>query len=145
VTDFPKRDRPFAGVVPKLMLLLGWGVMAFGVLGLFHSSNRTHPEQWARWFFGSLAAHDFIVAPIVFAAGTLLVTRIPAPWRAPIQGGLIASGIIALTAWPFLRGYGRDPDNPSILPNNYAIGLIVVLAIVWVTVGLISARERRRR
>ena len=134
--------RSFEGSFAKLMLMLGWGVMAFGVVGLLHNSSRTHPDQWVKWFFGSLVAHDFIVAPVVFAIGALLVARIPAPWRAPIQGGLIATGIITLMSWPFLRGYGRDPSNPSVLPNNYAEGLLVVLAVVWAAVGLVCLWRR---
>jgi hypothetical protein len=123
------------------MLVLGWGVMAFGVVSLFHSSSRTHPDQWVRWFLGSLVAHDFIVAPVVFTIGALLVGRIPAPWRAPIQGGLIATGILTLMSWPFLRGYGRDPNDPSVLPNNYAVSLVIVLAVVWAVVGLCVRRR----
>ena len=124
------------------MLLLGWGLIAFGVGGLIHSSSRTHPDQWVKWFLGSLVAHDLIVAPVVFAIGTALVARIPPPRRAPIQGGLIATGIITLMSWPFLRGYGRNPSNPSVLPNNYAVNLVIVLAVVWAVVGLLSLRRR---
>lgn len=72
----------------------------------------------------------------------MLVARIPAPVRAPIQGGLIATGIITLMSWPFLRGYGRDPSNPSVLPNNYAVSLLIVLAVVWAVVGLLCLRRR---
>jgi hypothetical protein len=116
--------------------------MAFGVMGLIHNSSRTHPDQWVKWFIGSLVAHDFIVAPLVFAIGALLVARIPAAWRAPIQSGLIATGIIVLMSWPLLRGYGRDPRNPSVLPNNYAVNLVIVLAVVWAVVGLVCLWRR---
>jgi hypothetical protein len=124
------------------MLLLGWGLMAFGVVGLIHNSSRTHPDQWVKWFFGSLVAHDFIVAPVVFAIGALLVARIPGPLRAPIQGGLIATGIITPMSWPLLRGYGRDPSNSSVLPNNYAVSLLIVLAVLWAVVGLLCLWRR---
>jgi hypothetical protein len=124
------------------MLLLGWGLMAFGVVGLIHNSSRTHPDQWVKWFFGSLVAHDFIVAPVVFTIGAFLVARIPALSRAPIQGGLIATGIITLMSWPFLRGYGRDPSNPSVLPNNYAVSLVIVVAVAWAVAGLLCLGRR---
>jgi hypothetical protein len=123
----------------------GWIVMAFGLWGLFHDSARTHPSEWARWFFGALFVHDFIVAPAVFLAAALVVARIPARGKAPLQCGLIASGIVGVTAWPFVRGYGRRPDNSSVLPNNYAAGLLIVIGLIWVTVGVAIAWRRAQR
>jgi hypothetical protein len=119
------------------MLLLGVGAMAFGVQGLFHSAERTHPGEWAKWFFGALLAHDFVAAPAVFLIGALLAARVPARVRAPIQAALMATGIASLMSWPLLRGYGRDPANASALPNNYAVGLLVVLGVVWTLVVLV--------
>jgi hypothetical protein len=141
----PRAGGPFQGVFATSMLLLGWAVMAFGVVGLIHNSGRTRPDQWVKWFFGSLVAHDFVVAPVVFGIGALLAARIPARWRAPIQGGLIATGIIALMSWPLLRGYGKDPRDLSALPNNYAANLVIVLGVVWAVVGLLVYVRRRRR
>jgi hypothetical protein len=120
----------------------GWIVMAFGIWGLFNDSARTHPTEWARWFFGALVVHDFVVAPIVFLVAALLLARIPARWKAPLQCGLIASAIVAATAWPFLRGYGRRPDNSSVLPNNYSVGLLVVIGLIWIAVGAVTALLR---
>lgn len=110
---------------------IGLTVLAYGVGGLIVESDRTHPEQWIRWFAGSLIVHDFIVAPLVIAVGSLLVNRVRAPYRAAVQGAAIATGIITLTTWPFLRGYGLRPDNTSVLPNNYTVGLSIVVGAVW--------------
>jgi len=124
---------------------LGWLVIAYGVWGLFDNSNRTNPEQWIRWFIGSLVVHDFVVAPLTFAVGTLLVARIPRWIRAPFQAGLIVSAIIVLTTWPLVRGYGLRSDNPSALPNDYVAGLVIVLVAVWSLVGVVAWRAWKHR
>jgi len=126
-------------------LALGWLVMGYGVWGLLDNASRTNPDQWIRWFTGSLIAHDLVVAPVTFAVGALVVGRIPLRFRPPFQGGLIASAIIVLATWPLVRGYGLRADNPSALPNNYLAGLALVLAVVWSAVAIIAMRSWRRR
>ena len=125
---------------------VGLAILAFGFGGLIVEGERTHPAQWIRWFAGSLVVHDFLVAPLVIAAGSVLVSRVRAPYRAVVQGALIASGIITLTTWPFLRGYGLRSDNASVLPNNYALGLSIVVAVVWlVAAGVLLGAWRRSK
>jgi hypothetical protein len=133
---------PFATNLARAFAIIGSGVMVFGVLGLFHSASRTHPGQWVRWWLGGLVVHDLIVAPLVIAFGAFMIGRARGWWRAPLQGGLIATGIVTLVAWPFLRGYGLNPDNPSVLPGNYAWGLAGTLAIIWSITAVIAWRRR---
>jgi len=129
-----------------ICLIAGWAVIAYGIGGLLLNADRTHPEQWIRWVVGALVVHDLIVAPLVFALGAYLVARIPPGARAATQGALFASGVVVLTAWPFLRGYGLLADNPSALPNNYALGLAIVLSLVWAaTAVLLTWTWRRNR
>lgn len=123
----PRVFWPLAGI--------GIAVMGYGLYGLFENSSRTHPSQWVRWFVGAAIAHDFVVAPIVIGVGVVVVRRVHGLLKAPLQGALIATGILVLLAYPFVRGYGRSPGNPTVLPNNYARGLVVVLAIVWIVAG----------
>jgi hypothetical protein len=113
------------------MAVVGWIVIAFGIWGLFEDSSRTHPDQWIRWFLGGAIAHDYLVAPLVFAAGRFVVARVPLIYRPSVQGGLVASALVATVAWPLVAGFGRSAGNPSALPSNYALGLGVVLVIVW--------------
>jgi hypothetical protein len=124
---------------------LGWLVIGYGIWGLIDNANRTNPGQWILWFAGSLIAHDLVVAPLTFAVGAFLVSRIPRGLRGPLQAGLIASAIIVLTAWPLVRGYGLRADNPSALPNNYLAGLAIVLVAVWLAVAVVAVWVRKRR
>jgi hypothetical protein len=129
-----------AGAIP------GLAVMAYGIYGLVHAAGQTQPNQWIRWFIGGLLVHDFVIAPLVFLTAVVMVRRVPWPWKAPLQGALIASGILILAVWPYVAGYGRKPDNPTLLPNNYVLGLLVVLAFVWAlaaATGWWTARARR--
>lgn len=136
--------RPFESRFSRVMLAGGLLVVAYGVVGLLMNAHRTQPDQWVRWFVGSLVAHDLVLAPLVFGSGAVVVRSVPARWRAAVQAALIASGVVVVASWPFLRGYGRRADNPSVLPNDYAAGLAAVLAIVWVAT-LIGISLRRRR
>jgi hypothetical protein len=137
------------GRVPRgrvfwICLGIGWLVILYGILGLFDAAARTNPEQWIRWFIGSLLVHDFVLAPLTITAGALLVRRVRGPLRAPLQAGLIVTAIVVLTVWPLLRGYGLRDDNPSALPNNYLAGLVPVLMVVWSVVVLVAALSRKR-
>ncbi|MGH2752338.1 MAG: hypothetical protein ACRDK3_15935 [Actinomycetota bacterium] len=125
-------------------MAVGWAIIAYGIAGLLDNAGRTNPGQWIRWFAGALIVHDFIVAPLTFAVGAQLVARLRRPLRAPVQGALIASGIIVLTTWPFLRGYGLRADNPSALPNHYAAGLTLVLTLVWLVAAMVAAKAWRQ-
>jgi hypothetical protein len=137
------RDHPFESRSARLLLIAGALITGYGIVGLIVDGARTHPIEWIKWFVGGLIVHDLLLAPVVFAAGTLVARWVPDHLRGPIQAGLISSGIVTLTVWPFLRAYGRSPDNPSILPNDYLGGLAVVLALVWI--GVLAASLLRRR
>ena len=120
--------------------IIGVAVMAFGTWGLFSDSARTHPSQWIRWFVGSALVHDLVIAPLVFGIAVFLVRRIPPKYRSIVQGGLIASGIVLLSTYPLLRGYGRRPDDPSALPNNYAAGIVMVVGVIWIAAATLALR-----
>lgn len=117
---------------------IGMAVIGFGIVTLFNDSGRTHPDQWIRWFIGAALAHDFVLAPVVFVSSHLLKRKIGRRWSGPLIAAAISSGVFLLIAYPFVRRFGADPNNPSILPLSYGTNLLVILAIVW-TIALIAA------
>jgi hypothetical protein len=130
-------------------MLIGSGIMLYGIWGLLANARDTKPLEWAKWFIASLVLHDFIVAPLVFLIGWILSRTLPAAIKAPIQAGFIASAIITAMTWPLLRGYGASERNPSALPNNYATNLLLVLSLLWLAVlfsaGWKPLAARRRK
>ena len=129
-----------------ISLVAGWAVMAYAIRGIFVDDNLTHPPDLVPWLIGSAVAHDLVVAPLALAAGWMLHRWVPRPIRGPVQLGLFASAVVALFAYPFIRGYGAIPSNPSALPRDYAAGLLLVVGVIWaaVTASVAAAAIRQR-
>lgn len=133
---FGERERP--GAIFWVGLLIGGGVMAFGLRGALTELGSDSAIDVARWVIGADLLHDFVIAPIAVTLGWSVGRLIPVRFRAPVQAGLVASSITLAIGWPGLRGYGHHlvPDNPSVQPLNYATAVLTVLAIVWGFVAL---------
>src|SRR3954451_14781679 len=134
----------------RLLVLLGVATIGYGGWRLINLlASTTSRRSWATFFLGSLVGHDFLLAPLVVLAGVLLARLLPPLVKAPIQAGLIITGVLVLVEWPFVRRYGIRPDTPSALPRNYAHGLLLVLALVWAVVAgwaiMRVSRDRRGR
>ncbi|MGH2759757.1 MAG: hypothetical protein ACRDKJ_09350 [Actinomycetota bacterium] len=142
----PGRDVP-GGPVFWTGVLIGWTVIMAGVVGAVVDSRFTHPRSMAIWLIGCLVAHDFVLAPLVFAAGKALRRVASGAERRLLQACFVLYGILFLVSIPVLGGFGRRPDNDTLLPRDYAVGLIVTLALVWLTTTtfFFVAWWRRRR
>jgi hypothetical protein len=126
-----------------ILAVVGGAVMAFGVCGLFRDAARAHPDQWVRWFVGAALVHDFLVAPLVFVVAALTRRLLSERSRGIVNGALIATAVLSAMTYPFLRGFGDNPDNASILPNNYALNLSLVVGLLWLVVAVtLIARSR---
>jgi len=130
-------------------LLVGWAVIAIGIRGLLVNEDArmgTNPPGWLVLMVQSNLAHDIVLVPAVLLVGVGVARFVPPAVRAPVQGGLIATGVIVLFTFPFVRGYGIKPDNPTVLPQDYGRGLLLVLGAVWlVTAAITLGRLRLRR
>jgi hypothetical protein len=60
---------------------------------------------------------------------------------------LVLFGVLFLVSIPMLGRFGLRPDNPTLLPRDYGVGLILSLATVWLlttaTFFVIAWRRRR--
>ena len=110
---------------------IGWAVIAWGVFGIFSNSVDTRPANLAKFVVGGALLHDLLVAPVVILAGVLITRAVPRRVRGPVQAALIVSAVVALFAYPLVRGYGLAANNPTSLPYNYGRNLVIVLGVVW--------------
>ena len=110
---------------------VGWAAIGWGVFGIFSNRLDTRPANLAKFVVGGALLHDLLVAPIVILAGVLVARAVPARARGPVQAALVVSGIVALFSWPLVRAYGLAANNPTSLPHNYGLNLLIVLGVVW--------------
>jgi hypothetical protein len=117
-------------------LAVGLPVIAYGVRGMLVDADRTHPAELAGWIVGAAVVNDALVVPLAMGAAWLARRITPARAWPPVRSGLLATGVVLVVAWPFVRGYGRDPTIPSLLERNYAVGVTAAIGATWVAVAV---------
>lgn len=130
--------RPGAGF--WVAVAVGWAIVAFAVRGLLgEPAWAGNPGGFARVFLGGAILHDLVFVPAVGLVGVVVARLVPGRVRAPVQAGLIASGVVVAFAWPYVRGYGSTGANPSVLPLDYGTNLAIVLGLIWTAVAVALA------
>ena len=125
-SDDRSADRSIAPIVG---VVVGLPFLVFGLWSVFRGN---HALEVGGWALASDLTHDLVVAPIVCIVAWALGRVLPAVARGPFRWALATTAVLCLIAWPFVRGYGRNPAVPSLLNRNYAAGLAVYVAVVWV-------------
>ncbi|HUR22606.1 MAG TPA: hypothetical protein VMZ73_01920 [Acidimicrobiales bacterium] len=110
---------------------VGWAVIGWGVAGIFRHSLDTRPANLAKFVVGGALLHDLIIAPVLILVGVLVARAVPGRASGPVQAALAISAIVALFSWPLVRAYGLAANNPTSLPHNYGLNLLIVLGVVW--------------
>jgi hypothetical protein len=108
----------------------GGPLLAWGVIDALGDAGRTKPAELVRWIVGAALVVDLIIVPVGLAAGRVI------SGRAPLRWALAATATLVVVGWPFARGYGSNPTNPSLLPRNYGAGITVAVAVVWAVAAL---------
>lgn len=124
------------------LALLGWG--GYGWL----TADGAEPVGQAFFLAAVLAAHDFVVVPVVLALGALSARLVPPVARRPVRAALVLSGAVSAVAFAFVVGAGRIADNPSAFPQHYGRNLALILALIWLAAAVwaaVLARRGRRR
>jgi hypothetical protein len=124
---------------------VGLAVVVFATVNLVSASSGPRLRSVATFVLGAGVVHDALWAPAAVAIGA--ATLVAPRWtRTPLRVGLALSALLLLFTWPEVRGYGRRPRNPSVLPLDYGPNLVAVLAVIWLGVaGVVAARAWRRR
>jgi hypothetical protein len=130
-------DPPF-GRAFWIALPVGAAVMVYGAIGLVTDSGLSRAFDVAGWLVGADLANDAVIAPLACLAGAGLARLLPRWCRAPVQAGLLATGVLLIVAFPALRGFGRDevPDNLTVQPLDYTTSTLTALAVVWAAAAL---------
>jgi hypothetical protein len=118
-------------------LVLGYGVIGFGAIGLLEHLAFDKVTRVALWVAGADVLHDFVLAPLVCIIGLALARWVPPVWRWPVRAAAIGTGIVLAVSYPALRGFGRQtaPGNATVLPRDYTTAVLTILGVIW-TVAL---------
>ena len=127
--------------------VFGWAVIIGGIRLAMHD-REVKPMLLLKWLAGGLILHDAVWLPLLALSTAVAMIVARRRVSALVAWAAMTSAVLALIAWPFVRGYGRRADVPSALQRNYAHGLIEYVGVTWLIalVGLaVDAFRRRRR
>ncbi len=112
---------------------------------MFRDRLDTRPASLWRLALACVLVHDLVLVPVVLLIGLAAARWLPRRARPLVQAGLVLNGVVALYAFPLVRGYGRAAHNPTSLPHDYAHNLVVVVAFSWLAIGMVSLSASRVR
>ena len=138
----PRHDR--RGPLFWTSAVAGWALIGWGVRGIVHFHVDTRPAELARFFLGGLLAHDAVFAPLVLVLG-VVIARLGRRSRglAYAQATILICGSLALFAYPEVRDYAHVLHNPTSLPHNYTVNLVIVIGAVAVALAVLAVLHAR--
>jgi hypothetical protein len=126
-----------------VLLATGLLFIGLGFAGLVTHVSTAPPAGWAVWFTGAAVVHDALLAPLILGAAAL-AGRAPRPVRGPVRAALVLAGAVTFVAFPMVLGYGRRPDNPSVLPRAYGTDLAAIIILIGLVTAALTALKTRR-
>ena len=131
--------------------------LALFVVGGITLLNDVNPKRYlgiAIWFAGALVIHDGIISFVVFGANIALRKtggrlRVPLPAILIVQGALVIAAIMTLIVVPAALKKSIGAANPTLLPLDYGLHLVVFYGVVAVVtaaaLGVYAVLRRRSR
>ncbi len=131
-----------------------WLIGAIGMAGIGLGAVLTLRAVWSprelvstgAWLLIPTLLSDLVIMPVAAVLGWLVSRRLAPPWQAPVIVGLVLSTFVLLIGWPFIGGFGRQPDNSSLLDRDYVAGALGLLGLIWfgcVLTGVIATVRGR--
>jgi len=131
------------------LVAVGLLLLAIGGLVLVLDVGPSEFVGIAIWFAGAIILHDGILAPIVFGVSLMLRRagkRIPLGALLIVQGAVVVGAMTALLVVPEQLKQAIGTANPTILPLNYGVNLVVFgVVLIAVTVLAVVVYLRRVR
>jgi len=136
--------------------LVVFGLALLGVGGIT-LLNDVSPKRYlgiASWFIGALILHDGVGAMAVFGVSVILRKtgrRIPFVVLAIVQGALVIGAIVTALVLPEVIKKAIGTANPTILPLDYGLNLVLfyaglaVLTAAAIAIYLVLARRQKLR
>jgi hypothetical protein len=137
------------------LIVLGLAILVVGGITLLNDVNPKRYLGIAAWFLGALVIHDGIISFVVFGANIVMRKtggrlRIPLPAILIVQGALVVAAIMTLIVVPAALKKSIGTANPTLLPLDYGLHLVVfygvlavVTALALVAYALLRRRSRR--
>jgi hypothetical protein len=135
------------GPVAWLVILVGFGVMARAVVGVFAEAERTAPASWFTWLIGGALVHDLVVLPLVLLVGAGFASLGRPGLARSLRWAVAVGAVVTVASFPVVARFGARSDNPTVLPLPAGRNLVLVwvgLLAVAVVVGLLWDRRLRR-
>lgn len=130
-------------IIRALLALLGLAAMGYGLVLAPGALARSTDLAWAAgWFLLPPLISDLVIIPIAGVFGLSIARHASARWKAPLAAGMIITAAVLAVAWPFVGGFGRRPDNPSVLDRPYGWGVLILLAVIWAGVAIWGVLRR---
>ncbi len=135
------------GPVAWLVILVGFGVMAWAVVGVFAEAERTAPASWFTWLIGGALVHDLVVLPLVLLVGAGFASLGRPGLARSLRWAVAVGAVITVASFPVVARFGARSDNPTVLPLPAGRNLVYIwvgLLAVAVVVGLVWDLRPRR-
>jgi hypothetical protein len=90
------------------LALVSLGV-ALGLVGVYAFVTAVDVSQWIGagvWLAAGVVAHDALLAPAALLLGVVLLPRVPARFRGPARGVLLALAVGVMVSVPLLATGG---------------------------------------
>jgi len=138
----PSTTRLLLGTTGALMV-------GYGVRRILGDAQTTKPLKLGEWLLAAIVLHDGVLAWLVLGVSWLVARLVPQRARTYVQGGLVCAALLTVIALPLIYRRGHAAAGLTLLEQNYAAHLAVLLGIV---AGLACAvyavrvlRDRRQR
>jgi hypothetical protein len=121
------------------LILFGIALLAVGVWVLHLEVSPKRYIGILEWFLGALILHDGIFAPAIFGISVILrkmTDRVPFVIIALIEGALVIGAIVSLLFIPEILKKMIGTLSSSILPQDYALHLVVFYAVLAILTAL---------
>ena len=113
------------------LVVFGIAFLGLGGVVLLMEVNPARYVGILTWFVGALILHDGVAALAVFGVSIAMRragTRLPVAVIAILQGALVIAAIVTAIVVPEILKSGLGTANPTILPLDYGLHLVLFYA-----------------